>query len=65
MDRNQIIGMVLMLILMTVYFQFFSPDLPEPVIGKTTIEQSIENKNNANQAVGQSNNATLNQSIHC
>jgi YidC/Oxa1 family membrane protein insertase len=62
MDRNQIIGMVLMLILMTVYFQFFSPDLPEPVIGKTTIEQSIENKNNANQAVGQSNNATLNQS---
>lgn len=30
MDRNQITGLVMMLILLTVYFQFFSPELPEP-----------------------------------
>ncbi len=31
MDRNQITGLVMMLLLLTVYFQFFAPDVPEPV----------------------------------
>ncbi len=30
MDRNQFIGLILMLILITAYFQFFAPDPPEP-----------------------------------
>lgn len=29
MDRNQITGLVMMLILLTVYFQFFAPEVPE------------------------------------
>ncbi|MEQ6119040.1 membrane protein insertase YidC [Reichenbachiella sp. MALMAid0571] len=43
MDRNQIIGLVLMLVLMTVYFQFFSPEIPEPVAEQTTTEQTSSN----------------------
>lgn len=40
MDRNQIVGMVVMLVLMTVYFQFFAPETPEPVIEEETTEQT-------------------------
>ena len=28
MEKNQIIGLVLMLVMLTVYFQFFAPDPP-------------------------------------
>lgn len=31
MDRNQITGLIVMLVLMTVYFQFFAPEAPENV----------------------------------
>lgn len=61
MDRNQIIGMVLMLILMTVYFQFFSPDLPEPVAEEAVTEQTIE-KFNDSQVAEQPNIAEVNES---
>ncbi|MCV9385556.1 membrane protein insertase YidC [Reichenbachiella ulvae] len=40
MDRKQIIGMVVMLVLMTVYFQFFAPDTPPPVEEKAATEQA-------------------------
>ncbi len=30
MDRNQFIGLLLMLVMITVYFQFFAPEVPEP-----------------------------------
>lgn len=42
MDRNQIIGLVLMLVLMTVYFQFFSPEVPEQVAENTPTEQTTK-----------------------
>lgn len=62
MDRNQIIGMVLMLILMTVYFQFFSPDLPDPVAQEATTEQTTESSNNSQiseqQNIVESNEST-------
>jgi len=32
MDRNQFIGLILMLVMLTVYFQFFSPEIPEQPI---------------------------------
>ncbi|MEQ8810497.1 MAG: membrane protein insertase YidC [Imperialibacter sp.] len=37
MDRQQVIGMVMMLILLTVYFTFFAPDPPveEPIVATT------------------------------
>ncbi|PIB35473.1 hypothetical protein BFP72_08750 [Reichenbachiella sp. 5M10] len=35
MDRNQIIGIVVMLALMTVYFTYFTPEVP-PVVEETT-----------------------------
>ncbi|WP_109830570.1 membrane protein insertase YidC [Reichenbachiella versicolor] len=38
MDRNQIAGLVVMLILMTVYFQFFAPEPPEPTQEDSTAE---------------------------
>ncbi len=46
MDRNQILGLVLMLVLMTVYFQFFSPEIPEPVVEQATTEQTSSNTPN-------------------
>ncbi len=30
MDRNQLIGLILMLVFITIYFQFFAPEAPEP-----------------------------------
>ncbi len=30
MDRNQITGLIMMLVLLTVYFQFFAPEPPQP-----------------------------------
>lgn len=41
MDRNQIAGLVVMLILMTVYFQFFAPEAPEPVEPTPTSEAQV------------------------
>ena len=38
MDRNQIIGLVVMLVFITVYFQFFAPE-PEAIQADTTTEQ--------------------------
>ncbi|UXX78534.1 membrane protein insertase YidC [Reichenbachiella carrageenanivorans] len=38
MDRNQITGLVLMLALMTIYFQFFAPEVPEQPVEQATIE---------------------------
>ncbi|UXP31722.1 membrane protein insertase YidC [Reichenbachiella agarivorans] len=43
MDRKQIIGMVVMLALMTVYFQFFAPEPPvKPVVDETTATESAQ-----------------------
>lgn len=39
MDRNQIIGLVLMLVFITVYFQFFAP---EPVLDQPKTEQVMD-----------------------
>ena len=30
MDRNQLIGLIMMLVFITIYFQFFAPEPPEP-----------------------------------
>jgi len=38
MDKNQITGLVLMLALMTIYFQFFAPEVPEQPVETATIE---------------------------
>lgn len=38
MDKNQITGLVLMLALMTIYFQFFAPEVPEQPVEQETIE---------------------------
>ncbi|MDW3210518.1 MAG: membrane protein insertase YidC [Reichenbachiella sp.] len=38
MDKNQITGLVLMLALMTIYFQFFAPEVPEQPVETETIE---------------------------
>lgn len=40
MDRNQLTGLLVMLGLLLVYFQFFAPDPPEPPIDEITIEGS-------------------------
>ena len=41
MDRNQFIGLILMLVLITVYFQFFAPDPIEevPVVDNVPVLQ--------------------------
>ncbi|MFY0654463.1 MAG: membrane protein insertase YidC [Cyclobacteriaceae bacterium] len=58
MDRNQFIGLIVMMVLMTVYFKFFSPEMPEePVSEADTTEQSeeqpaaIEAQSGSNQSV--------------
>lgn len=38
MDKNQITGLVLMLALMTIYFQFFAPEVPEQPVETEPIE---------------------------
>lgn len=40
MDKNQITGLVLMLALMTIYFQFFAPEVPEQPVEQAIIESS-------------------------
>ena len=39
MDRHQITGLILMLVLVTVYFQFFAPEPPEPIASEDPIAQ--------------------------
>ena len=48
MDRNQITGLVLMLLLLTVYFQFFAPELPEPT---DEVQEIAKDQNNDSTAV--------------
>ena len=43
MDRNQVTGLVLMLALMTIYFQFFAPEVPEQPVETATIETNTPN----------------------
>lgn len=57
MDRNQIIGMVVMLVLMTVYFQFFSPDPPEEVSEVANTEQSAADTSTYNNTSIENNPA--------
>lgn len=40
MDKNQITGLVLMLALMAVYFQFFAPEEPDQPVGQEAIGAS-------------------------
>jgi YidC/Oxa1 family membrane protein insertase len=51
MDRNQIIGLVVMLVFITVYFQFFAPEPPaiQP-IDTEIVRDSTSQKQNANAA---------------
>ncbi|MEQ9286714.1 MAG: membrane protein insertase YidC [Cyclobacteriaceae bacterium] len=62
MDRNQIIGLVLMLVLMTVYFQFFSPEMPEQVAENTPTEQATQSPGTSAPSVDQGNTAEATQS---
>lgn len=62
MDRNQIIGLVLMLVLMTVYFQFFSPEMPEQVTENTPTEQATQSPGTSAPSVDQGNTAEATQS---
>lgn len=48
MDRNQVTGLVVMLVLMTVYFQFFAPDTPEPDPAATD-QSSVDSTQTATQ----------------
>ncbi|MEM8895091.1 MAG: membrane protein insertase YidC, partial [Bacteroidota bacterium] len=43
MDRNQITGLIMMLVLLTVYFQFFAPEVPQPDPNNTVIVDSVAN----------------------
>lgn len=45
MDKNQITGLVLMLALMTIYFQFFAPEVPEQPVEEATIENPAPDNN--------------------
>lgn len=45
MDKNQITGLVLMLALMTIYFQFFAPEVPEQPVEEATIENPAPENN--------------------
>lgn len=62
MDRNQIIGLVLMLVLMTVYFQFFSPEMPEQVAENTPTEQATQSPGISTPNVDQGNTPEATQS---
>jgi YidC/Oxa1 family membrane protein insertase len=47
MDRNQFIGLILMLVLITVYFQFFAPEPEAPPVeidNVTTSDPAVENQ---------------------
>ena len=44
MDKNQVTGLILMLVLMTVYFQFFAPEVVEPVQEAQTEQYSSGNQ---------------------
>ena len=41
MDRSQIIGLVLMMVFITIYFQFFAPEPPQPESGVTPDTASV------------------------
>ncbi len=47
MDRNQITGLIMMLVLLTVYFQFFAPEVPQPDPNNTVIVDSVATDNTA------------------
>lgn len=55
MDRNQITGLIVMLVLVTVYFQFFAPDPSEVVPGPEEMAQidSIATAEDTPQAVAE------------
>lgn len=41
MDKNQITGLILMLVIMTVYFQFFAPELEPPLEEQASTEEIV------------------------
>ncbi|XOV95121.1 MAG: membrane protein insertase YidC [Bacteroidota bacterium] len=56
MDRSQIIGLVLMLVFITIYFQFFAPEPPKP-------EEAIQNQDTTSQMV-QSSISPVNSQVN-
>ncbi|MFY0599020.1 MAG: membrane protein insertase YidC [Cyclobacteriaceae bacterium] len=46
MDRNQIIGLVVMLVFITVYFQFFAPEPPIEDIATTEQSEALQSSTN-------------------
>ncbi|MEQ9300051.1 MAG: membrane protein insertase YidC, partial [Cyclobacteriaceae bacterium] len=45
MDRNQITGLIMMLVLLTVYFQFFAPEPPQPDPNSVFADSIVSNTN--------------------
>lgn len=61
MERNQIIGLVVMLVFITVYFQFFAPEpqIEQPVATEQSVssETIVENENSTSQIQSLSDSA--------
>ncbi|MFY0626672.1 MAG: membrane protein insertase YidC [Reichenbachiella sp.] len=65
MDRNQIAGLVVMLLLMTAYFQFFAPEPPVVTETRATeelIQEGVQNESIV-EATGQANYAPEQDSL--
>ncbi len=63
MDRNQIIGLVLMLVMMTVYFQFFSPEIPEQTDADTATQTQQDAPQSSSQSADTPVAETVNDSL--
>ncbi|MDH5608817.1 MAG: membrane protein insertase YidC, partial [Cyclobacteriaceae bacterium] len=59
MDRNQFIGLILMLVLITVYFQFFAPEVPVPQEVDNQVAQPIIQDSLANPTATSSPDASI------
>ncbi len=59
MDKNNIIGLTLMMVMLAVYFQFFSPELPVSEI----IDNPVADKSPSNLSEKVSNEVALNQPL--
>ncbi|OUU02734.1 MAG: membrane protein insertase YidC [Flammeovirgaceae bacterium TMED32] len=59
MDKNNIIGLTLMMVMLAVYFQFFSPELPVSEI----IDNPVADKSPSNLSEKVSNEVALNQQL--
>lgn len=63
MDKNQIIGLVLMLLILTIYFQFFTPDIPEPIDESQELTQKQQYDSAIVQSQGQGVQMEINDMV--